>query len=436
MPQRKHLTLDERNFIQTSLSNGDSFKKIARNLDRDSSTISKEVNNRALTEKKGAPGRHFHDCIHRFDCKQYKLCEKPGCKKEWCRFCPDCMDKCKLYEKESCPELILPPYVCNNCKKRLKCTLEKKRYDAKTANSQYEENRSESRSGPSIEEDELARINKLISPLLKNGQSVHHVFSSHASEIMLSEKTIYNYIDMGLLDIVNLDLPRKVRFRPRKNKKPIELKVEKACRIGRTYVDFLKFIEANPDIHVVQMDSVEGKKGGKVLLTIHFTNSKLMLIFLRDANTAKSVNDIFDRLYECLGYELFTRLFPVILTDNGSEFSNPSAIEYAPDGSKRTSVYYCDPSASFQKGAIENNHELIRKVVPKGAPFDSYTQEDMDILMSNINALRKKALNDKSSYETFEYFFGSYVLAKLGVMEINSDAVILKPSLLKKRSKI
>ena len=241
---------------------------------------------------------------------------------------------------------------------------------------------------------------------------------------------------MGLLDIVNLDLPRKVRFRPRKNKKPIELKVEKACRIGRTYVDFLKFIEANPDIHVVQMDSVEGKKGGKVLLTIHFTNSKLMLIFLRDANTAKSVNDIFDRLYECLGYELFTRLFPVILTDNGSEFSNPSAIEYAPDGSKRTSVYYCDPSASFQKGAIENNHELIRKVVPKGAPFDSYTQEDMDILMSNINALRKKALNDKSSYETFEYFFGSYVLAKLGVMEINSDAVILKPSLLKKRSKI
>ena len=55
------------------------------------------------------------------------------------------------------------------------------------------------------------------------------------------------------------------------------------------------------------MDSVEGRKGGKVLLTIYFRNSSLMLAFIRDNNTAKSVTEIFDWLYEQLRHEVFTR---------------------------------------------------------------------------------------------------------------------------------
>ena len=88
------------------------------------------------------------------------------------------------------------------------------------------------------------------------------------------------------------------------------------------------FIEKNPDTAVVQMDSVIGSKGGKCLLTIHFVDCSLMLAFLRDANTSKSVTDIFNQLDKGLTKETFSRLFPVILTDNGSEFSNPKAIEY------------------------------------------------------------------------------------------------------------
>ena len=130
---------------------------------------------------------------------------------------------------------------------------------------------------------------------------------------MCSEKTLYNYVDACLFDVRNIDLPRKVKFRER-YKKP-EFKVDKGCRIDRNYKNFCEFLEKHPDIPTVQMDSVIGEKGGKCLLTIHFVECSLMLAFLRDANTSKSVTDIYDTLYEILGKEEFIKLFPVILTD-------------------------------------------------------------------------------------------------------------------------
>ena len=78
-----------------------------------------------------------------------------------------------------------------------------------------------------------------------------------------------------------------------------------------------------------------------------------MLAFIRDHNTARSVTEVFNRLYELLGHETFTMLFPVILTDRGSEFTNPLSIEFNAKGERRTHVFYCDPQRSDQKGGIE-----------------------------------------------------------------------------------
>ena len=181
-------------------------------------------------------------------------------------------------------------------------------------------------------EDDIARINGIISPLVKNGQSLHQIYLAHVDELMCSEKTLYNYVDGCLFDIRNIDLPRKVKYRPRyKNRK---LKVDRGCRVGRNYHDYEVYMEQHPDTAVVQMDSVIGSKGGKVLLTIYFVNVSLMLGFLREANTSKSVIDIYDELYHRLGGQDFRKLFPVILTDNGSEFSNPRCIENGPDGKR------------------------------------------------------------------------------------------------------
>ena len=342
----------------------------------------------------------------------------------------NCHDECSKYESSECTQTSKPPYVCNGCDSRQRCKLERHLYNAKAAQQEYELTRSESRQGIAISPAELKRIDAIISPLVRQGQSIHMICVNNSDDIMLDEKTIYNYIDAGLLSVDNIDLPRKVRYRVRSHKKPV--RVDKQCHVGRTYEDFETFISCNPDISVVEMDSVEGRKGGKVLLTIYFTQSSLMLAFLRDSNTAKSVKDIFNDLYEKLGHEIFTQLFPVILTDRGSEFTDPLSVEFSSENERRTHVFYCDPQRSDQKGGCEVTHEMIRRILPKGISFDNLCQEDIDLMMSHINSYNRKKLNNQSAHQLFSFLHGANVLDTLNIKLIQPNKINITPLLLKK----
>ena len=182
-----------------------------------------------------------------------------------------------------------------------------------------------------------------------------------------------------------------------------------------------------------QLDSVEGIKGGSVLLTIHFVLPKLQLAFLRDANDSKSVTDIFDALYKLLGFENFTKILPICLADNGTEFSDHFGIEADSDGVIRSRLFYCDPSSPSQKGACENNHEFIRRIIPKSTDLGQHTQSQIDIMMDHINSYGRPELGDKSPYEMFEFYYGKEILDLLGVHKIVPNEIILKPELLKNR---
>ncbi len=288
----------------------------------------------------------------------------------------------------------------------------------------------ESRVGANITEDELMVLDEIVSPLIMRGQSVHHIVTQNQDQFEISEKSIYRYISGGLLKARNIDMPRVCRTKPRKSK-PVEHKVDKSCRVGRTYAEFLSFVETS-GVSVVEMDSVIGRVGGKVLLTMMFKSSDLMLAFIRERNTSQSVIDVFDSIYELLGQDCFKALFSVIITDNGSEFSNPKALEYDAQGNNRTKLYYCDPYASFQKPNVELNHEFIRRILPKGSSFDDFTQDDISLMMSHINSYSREKLNDKSPFDTFSFLYGYDVLEKLGIRRIPANEILLKPSLLKK----
>lgn len=430
MAKNAHLVLDERATIEVRLRERASFSDIGRELGKDPSTISKEVRLHSQTVRKAS----FNPCSNRSACNEYgTACSK--CKIQYsnsCKRCArvKCFEHCKQFEELICNKLKKPPYVCNGCLQRQSCKLEKHIYSAKTAQKTYETTRSESRQGIAITPEELKRVDAIVSPLVKLGQSIHMICVNNADDIMLDEKTIYNYIDAGLLSVDNIDLPRKVRYRTRSHKKPV--RVDKQCHVGRTYEDFEAYIAANPDIPVVEMDSVEGRKGGKVLLTIYFRNSSLMLAFIRDNNTAKSVTEIFEWLYEQLGHEAFTNLFQVILTDRGSEFTNPLAIEFNKDNERRTHIFYCDPQRSDQKGGCEVTHEMIRRVLPKKTSFDNLTQDDITLMMSHINSYNRKKLNNQSAHQLFSFINGGDILDKLGIKSIPANEINLTPLLLKK----
>lgn len=430
MRKNKHLSIEERTTIKSMLDQSASFKAIARSLGRDCTTISKEVRSHLIFKKTGCFGRPFNDCANRFSCPISGLCSNSSCSFKKCSLCPKCHLYCPDYFKQYCPSLSKPPYVCNGCPDRHKCTLEKHLYSASAAQQEYELVRSESRAGICLDEEEALQLDAFISPLLKKGQSIHHICSSNPSEVMFSEKTIYNYVDAGVFSARNIDLPRKVAYKPRRSAHD-SFKVDKSCRIGRTFQDFQTFLSGWPDCPVVQMDSVIGRKGGKVLLTLHFVKAEFMLAFLRDRNTASSVFDIIEKLYWELRPDRFMDIFPVLLGDNGSEFSNPLSLEMDRENNQRTRVFYCDPSAPYQKGAAENNHEFIRRVLPKGSSFDELTQADVDLMMNHINSYTRANLGNRSPYEMFRFFYGQEILDVLGAKLICPNDIILRPELLK-----
>ena len=344
-----------------------------------------------------------------------------------------CNSFCSDFREEKCPALSRPPYVCNGCSKRIKCTLKKQFYNARAADQAYKLLLSESKTGISLSEEEVRFLDGLITPLIKNKQSPHHICVTNKDEIMVSERTVYRYIDARILSAMNLDLQRKVRFSARK--KTVQVKVDKKCRIGRTLEDFTSYMKEHPDTPVVELDTVEGKKGGACLLTIHFVKAEMMLAFLRDHNDSASVIDVFNSLYKTLSGELFRKLFVVCLADNGSEFSNPSAIELDEDGYPRTKVFYCDASAPYQKGSAERNHEFIRLFIPKGEDMSPYTQEDISLMMDNINSYGRPSLGDKCPHDMFSFIYGEQVPGLLGCHKIPPKEVALKPSVFRKERK-
>ena len=436
MNKFKHLTEDERYEIQYGLDQRKSFKQIAREIGRDCTTVSKEIRTRRTFKQTGAWGNAFNDCVHRIGCLENGVCDNIHCRKKLCRNCTKmrCFKFCKSYTKQQCQARESFPYVCNGCNKKTKCTLEKAFYYARSAQMEYKTVLTESRCGICADESEIQRLDQYISPLLKNGQSIHHVLTNSASKIMWSEKTIYKYIDNGLFSARNIDLRRKVRFRPRKSNHKL-LRIDKACHNGRTYEDYNKYIDENPGVHTVEMDTVHGNPGGKCLLTLHFVDAHYMLAYIMDDCTADSVKNAFAELRRTLGTELYSRLFPVLLGDRGSEFTDPRSIEIDEEGELLSRVYYCDPQQSQQKGALEKNHEFIRYVSPKGKSLDPYIQEDISLMMNHINSYSRPELRDRTPYHMFEFLYGEdgrEALNKLGAILVQPDKIILRPWLIKK----
>lgn len=437
----KHLSTSQRIHIEKGLNDGLSFAAIARRLDKHPSTIAKEVKKyrtlqpREKDPKKPARCALFKECTLRF------LYDKKDCVKV-CKSCYDvklqvskCSYLCSEYREPQCASISKAPFVCNHCARQRTCNKEKAYYIAQNADQSSQELLVSCRQGINQAPADIAMLDTLISPLLAQGQSLAHIYAFHGHEIPCSRKTLYNYIDQGVFTAKNIDLRRKVRYKckPRKTGTRVSL-AAKEFRIGRTYENFQKFIQENPDIPVVELDTVEGGRDNstQAFLTIFFRNCSLMLIFVLQEKSQDQVIKVFDYLTEKLGIKVFQELFPVILTDNGVEFQFPERLECDKNGEIRTKIFYCNPNSSWQKGRIEKNHEYIRYVIPKSQSLDHYKQRDACVLMNHINSEARDSLNGCTPFRLSKMLLNNRLHRLLCLQEIPGDQVHLKPSLLKK----
>lgn len=426
---QRHMSLDDRIYIEQALEKNMTFKDIAKFLCKDPTTISKEVKKHRMHKSRNIYTSP-NNCKLRQKCNLKNVCTRTVACTKRCASCPHCNKHCDKFIPDECSKLKQAPFVCNSCEKKAQCRQDKFFYRSTTAHNRYRTVLSSSREGINLSEETLSELDALVSPLIRKGQPITHIYAKHEKEIPCGIRTFYNYIDKCILSVKNIDLPRKVKYKPRRKQK--QTQKDHSWLEGRKYSDFTAYLEAHPDASVVEMDTVEGVKGGKVLLTMLFRNSRCMIAFLLASKTQESVLKIFDYLEESMSTSVFLKTFPVILTDNGSEFLNPILLEMGMDSCIRTNIYYCNSNASYQKGALEKNHEFIRYIVPKGESFDEYTQDDISLMINHINSTARDSLNGRTPFELASLLLDECVIEILGLRKVEHDEVHLKPSLLKK----
>ena len=384
MTKHKHLTLSDRNDIQLGLERGETFKAIGQLILKDPTTVSKEV-------KRNRQAR---------DSTSNNL---------------------------PCPLLDKAPFVCNGCpKRRQNCGFKKIFYLAKQAQKQYEQTLVEAREGTPLNSQTFWDMDKIISDGVKKGQHIYHILKTHNLDV--SSSTVYRHIRKGYLSIAPIDLARAVKFKDRrKNNLP---SIPKEAKKGRSYEDFQNYLSLNQLNYWLEMDTVMGRMGGKVLLTFNLSFCNFIFARLLDNKTAlevtKHLYDIKNTLYQA--DKDFFQLFPVILTDNGGEFARVDDIEMDVRGESK--LFFCDPNRSDQKGRIEKNHTLIRDILPKGTSFDNLTQEDINLICSHVNSVKRAALNGKSAYELFTFTYGEEISKLLGISKIPAEDVCQSSKLL------
>ena len=246
--KNKHLTLDDRIEIQECLCKGMTFKAIASRIGKDPTTVSKEVKLHAQDYKNGF-----------------------------------------TKTDDTCPKLLKAPFVCNGCVKKnhSNCPYMRRKYVAKIAQAEYEATLVESREGIPLNKEDFYANDKIISNAVKNGQHIYHAIV--ANKLSVSKSTVYRHIQKGYYSISKIDLPRAVKFKQRKSKK--EQYVPKGLKVGRSYEDFLSCITENPTCCYLEMDTVIGRQGGKVIMTFQFVNVDFMFGILLDNKTVAEASE-------------------------------------------------------------------------------------------------------------------------------------------------
>lgn len=394
--RNKHLTQEDRGEIQMCLDRDMSFKAIGKRIKKASTTVSREVFNRRIVKE-----------------SSLKWLDNNG----------------TPISGRDCPRLQKAPFVCNGCDNRKRCSFVQKFYYAGKAHHEYREILVDSREGTPLNKQEFYESNDIITAGIKKGQRLYHIMESN--EISFSKSTAYRHLKKGYLGVSPTDMPRVVKFKVRKAYKTPG--VPRGAKRGREYSDFLAYISELENKQWVEMDTVIGKVGGKVIMTFNFTQNNFMFGLLLDNKSSAAATTQILALKTRLSEHgiRFGDILPLLLTDNGGEFSNVSAFTDDLNGKTESRVFFCDPYRSSQKPKVEKNHTLFRDIAPKGTSFDDFTQEDVNTIFSHVNGIKRNVFNGNAPYSLFVQIFGKDTAEALGIVEILPNDVVQSPKLLK-----
>ena len=435
----KNLTILELGNIEFYLNEGKGFTEIGRILERDESTIRKEVKH--YSSYFGV-ARKCSNCLNKDNCHQKFLCEniinKLKCSQ--CKFCVNAVKYCPNYKVENDCELLKKNHhVCNGCELYHKCKKVKIKYHAESAIKKHDIVQRVSRTDtkadkiPQDYKDYLSdRIKKGISPdiILNTLPEKYKMFK-------ISTPTLYDWIDKGLLDCCNLDLRNKVS-RIRYGTNTVKRNTVKGHQLnGRSIENLTQEEREKRPLGIAEFDTVEGIKGGELLFTIMIPCFSLMLAFKIEHKSQEEIGKILDELERKLG-RYFYILFHKVIPDNGGEFTDFLILETSiyEDLEKRLEVYYTHTYASYEKPHIENNHILLRWLIKKGYDITILSSNDILSIINRLNNYPRPTKEYKTPLKLLEEKLGYEILELLDLHHIPIEELNMKDTILKNQERM
>ena len=210
----------------------------------------------------------------------------------------------------------------------------------------------------------------------------------------ISRSTLYNYIELGLIDNKKLGMAKKKKH---KRKKTIK-RVSRGTSIEQRPNE----IKQRNTFGHWEMDCVCGSTRATFLvLTERLTRQEI--ICKMENQKSASVLNCLNSIERKFGKK-FNQVFKSITVDNGSEFLDYQSLEKSIYGKnrKRTKMYYCHAYCSCERGTNERINREIRRLVPKGTNLAQYTNADVKQIENWVNNYPRKVLGFATSQELFD----------------------------------
>ena len=263
-----------------------------------------------------------------------------------------------------------------------------KEYRPSLAEKRYREQRSHCRRKRILEDPAVrGMMRQLIGRYFWSPEQVSERLKNEGSSVSISTSTIYRGFENGLLwDTLRFYLRHKYKT----------IGKHKQTKTHRCFVNLInqrpKEAKNRSELGHLEGDTITARGTNSCIVTMVDRKSRYLFAGRSPSKKADDVNSTIVSLLARSKVPIKTITF-----DQGSEFSNPAALERQ----LGINVFFAHPHSPWEKPSVENTNGLLRQFYSKFNALEDILEQNIDIVVFKLNLRPRKCLGWLSPYEVF-----------------------------------